>query len=74
MPIEPATLGAFIVPIPPLVISPGPYTFLVLRYPLAARRYGGLPAFPSFTLGLSLHLSRPAARRSRRLASAPVLL
>ena len=73
MPVDPATLGAFVVAIAALVMSPGPDTILILRHTLGSGRGVGLAAVTGVQLGLMVHTGLAVTGISLIVASSPVL-
>ena len=73
MPVEPATLGAFIVAIAAIVMSPGPDTIIILRHTLASGRGVGLAAVTGVQLGLMVHTGLAVTGISLIVASSPPL-
>ena len=73
MPIEPATLGAFVIAVTAVVVSPGPDTMIILRYALASGRRAGFAAVAGVQLGLMVHTVLAVLGVSLIIASSPVL-
>ncbi|NQV48443.1 MAG: LysE family translocator [Rhodospirillaceae bacterium] len=73
MPVDIATLSAFIVAATALVISPGPDTILIIRYTLASGRRVGLAAVAGVQMGLVIHTTLAVAGISLIIASSPIL-
>ena len=73
MPVDPATLGAFVVAIAALVMSPGPDTILILRHTLGSGRGVGLAAVTGVQLGLMVHTGLAVTGISLIVASSPPL-
>lgn len=73
MPFEMAVLGAFIVAVSALVMSPGPDTMLILRYTLTSGPKVGLAAVAGVQLGLALHTLLAVFGVSMIIASSPLL-
>jgi homoserine/homoserine lactone efflux protein len=73
MPVEMAVLGAFIVAVTALVMSPGPDTILILRYTLTSGPKVGLAAVAGVQVGLALHTLLAVLGVSLIIASSPVL-
>ncbi|MEE8393454.1 MAG: LysE family translocator [Rhodospirillales bacterium] len=73
MPVEPATLAAFMIAAFALVVSPGPDTILILRYTLLSGRRTGFSAVAGVQLGLAAHTVLAALGVSLLIASSPVL-
>ena len=73
MPVEPAVLGAFVVAVTALVMSPGPDTVLVLRYTLISGRRVGLATVAGVQLGLLAHTLAAVLGISLIIASSPAL-
>lgn len=55
MPVDPATLGAFVIAIAAIVMSPGPDTIIILRHTLSSGRGVGFGAVAGVQLGLMVH-------------------
>ncbi|MFB3134534.1 MAG: LysE family translocator [Rhodospirillales bacterium] len=73
MPVEPATLGAFVIAVAAVVVSPGPDTMVILRYALASGRRAGFAAVAGVQLGLMVHTVLAVLGVSLIIASSPVL-
>lgn len=73
MPVEPATLGAFVIAVAAVVVSPGPDTMIILRYALASGRRAGFAAVAGVQLGLMVHTVLAVLGVSLIIASSPVL-
>mgnify|MGYP001395686989 CR=1 FL=1 len=73
MTVEPATLGAFIVAMTAIVVSPGPDTLIILRYALAAGQRVGFAAVLGVQIGLLAHTALAVLGISLIVASSPVL-
>ena len=73
MPVEPAILGAFVVAIAAIVMSPGPDTILILRHTLGSGRGVGLAAVTGVQLGLIVHTGLAVTGISLIVASSPPL-
>jgi len=73
MPVEMAVLGAFIVAVTALVMSPGPDTMLILRYTLTSGQKAGFAAVAGVQLGLLIHTLLAVLGVSLIIASSPVL-
>ncbi len=73
MPVEPAILGAYVLAIAALVVSPGPDTIIILRYTLTSGRDVGLAAVTGVQLGLLVHITLAVAGISLLIASSAVL-
>ena len=73
MPVEMAVLGAFIVAVAALVMSPGPDTMLILRYTLTSGPKIGLAAVAGVQVGLALHTLLAVLGVSLIIASSPLL-
>ena len=73
MPVEPAVLGAFVVAVTALVMSPGPDTVLILRYTLTSGCGVGLATVAGVQLGLMVHTLAAVLGVSLIIASSPVL-
>jgi len=73
MPVEMPVLGAFIVAVSALVMSPGPDTMLILRYTLTSGPRVGLAAVAGVQLGLALHTLLAVLGVSLLIASSPLL-
>ncbi len=73
MPVEPATLGAFVVAIAAIVMSPGPDTLIILRHTISSGRRVGLAAVTGVQLGLMVHTGLAVTGISLIVTSSPVL-
>jgi len=73
MPVEAATLGAFVIAVAAVVVSPGPDTMIILRYALASGRRAGFAAVAGVQLGLMVHTVLAVLGVSLIIASSPVL-
>ncbi len=73
MPVEAATLGAFVIAVAAVVVSPGPDTMVILRYALASGRRAGFAAVAGVQLGLMVHTVLAVLGVSLIIASSPVL-
>lgn len=73
MPVEPATLGAFVIAVAAVVVSPGPDTMIILRYALASGQRAGFAAVAGVQLGLMVHTVLAVLGVSLIIASSPVL-
>ena len=73
MPVEPATLGAFVIAVAAVVVSPGPDTMIILRYALTSGRRAGFAAVAGVQLGLMVHTVLAVLGVSLIIASSPVL-
>lgn len=73
MAVEMSVLGAFIVAVSALVMSPGPDTMLILRYTLTSGPKAGLAAVAGVQLGLTLHTLLAVLGVSLIIASSPLL-
>jgi len=73
MPVEPTTLGAFIIAVTAIVMSPGPDTLLILRYTLSSGQRVGLAAIAGVQLGLLAHTALAIGGISLIIASSPTL-
>ena len=73
MPVEPATLGAFVIAVAAVVVSPGPDTMIILRYALASGQKAGFAAVAGVQLGLMVHTVLAVLGVSLIIASSPVL-
>ena len=73
MPVEAATLGAFVIAVAAIVVSPGPDTMVILRYALASGRRAGFAAVAGVQLGLMVHTVLAVLGVSLIIASSPVL-
>ncbi len=73
MTVEPATLGAFVVAVTAIVVSPGPDTMIILRYALAAGQRAGFAAVAGVQIGLLVHTALAVLGVSLIIASSPVL-
>ena len=73
MPVDLATLGAFVLAATAIVVSPGPDTMLILRYALTGGRPVGFAAVAGVQLGMLVHTALAAAGVSAIIASSPLL-
>jgi threonine/homoserine/homoserine lactone efflux protein len=73
LPVEPSVLGAFVVAVTALVISPGPDTMVILRHALASGQKSGFAAVVGVQLGLVAHTALAVVGLSLIIASSPVL-
>lgn len=73
MPVDPATLGAFVIAIAAIVMSPGPDTIIILRHTLSSGRGVGFGAVASVQLGLMVHTGLAVTGISLIVASSPLL-
>ena len=73
MPVEPATLGTFVLAVLALVLSPGPDTLVILRHSLTSGRAVGLAAVAGVQIGLAFHTLLAVLGVSVVIASSPVL-
>ena len=73
MPVEMSVLGAFIVAVSALVMTPGPDTMLSLRYTLTSGPKVGLAAVAGVQLGLALHTVLAVLGVSLIIVSSPPL-
>ncbi|MFQ5618544.1 MAG: LysE family translocator [Rhodospirillales bacterium] len=73
MPVEPATLGAFVIAVAAVVVSPGPDTMIILRHALASGQRAGFAAVAGVQLGLMVHTVLAVLGVSLIIASSPVL-
>ena len=73
MAVEPATLGAFVIAVAAIVMSPGPDTIIILRHTLASGRRVGLAAVTGVQLGLMVHTGLAVTGISLIVASSPLL-
>jgi threonine/homoserine/homoserine lactone efflux protein len=73
MPVEPATLGAFLLTVAALILSPGPDTVLILRYTMSSGQRVGLAAVAGVQLGLMVHTTLAVLGISLIIARTPVL-
>ncbi len=73
MPVDLATLGAFVAATLAIVLSPGPDTLLILRYTLAARQRVGVATVIGVQLGLMVHTLLAALGVSLIIATSPLL-
>lgn len=73
MPVEPATLTAFVLTAAAIVASPGPDTFLILRCALTSGRAVGYAAVAGVQLGLLVHTAFAVFGLSVLIARSPVL-
>jgi threonine/homoserine/homoserine lactone efflux protein len=61
MPLDLATLGAFVITAGAIAVSPGPDTMLILRYALTSGPTAGLAAVVGVQIGLVVHTTLAAA-------------
>ena len=73
MPVELAVLGAFVVAVTALVMSPGPDTMLILRYTLTSGPRVGLATVAGVQVGLALDNLLAVLGVSLIIASSPLL-
>ena len=73
MPVETAVLGAFIVAVTALVMSPGPDTMLILRTTLTSGPKVGLATVAGVQVGLAFHTGLAVLGVSLIIASSPLL-
>jgi len=73
MPVEPVMLGAYMIAVSALVMTPGPDTILILRYTLSSGQRVGLATVAGVQLGLFVHTLLAVAGISLIIASSPVL-
>ena len=73
LPVEFPVLGAFVVAVTAIVMSPGPDTMVILRHALTSGRKSGLAAVAGVQLGLMVHTALAVAGISLIIASSPVL-
>ena len=73
LPVEPSVLGAFVIAVTALVMSPGPDTMVILRHALASGQRSGLAAVAGVQLGLVAHTALAVVGISLIVASSPVL-
>lgn len=73
MGLDPAVVGAFVLTVTAIVVSPGPDTILILRAALSAGRAAGFAAVAGIQLGLVVHTTLAAVGFSALIASSPVL-
>ncbi|MCG8510782.1 MAG: LysE family translocator [Rhodospirillales bacterium] len=73
LPIETATLFAFILAAGAIVMSPGPDTMLIIRYTLTSGQKTGFATVLGVQLGLLVHTALAVAGVSVIIASSPVL-
>ncbi|MCH8836149.1 MAG: LysE family translocator, partial [Proteobacteria bacterium] len=66
-------LGAFVIAVAAVVVSPGPDTMIILRYALASGRRAGFAAVAGVQLGLMVHTVLAVLGVSLIIASSPVL-
>lgn len=71
--VEPQVLGAFVLAVAALVLSPGPDTVLILRYTVAAGRRTGLATVAGVQLGLLAHTAAAAGGLSLLVHASPAL-
>lgn len=73
MPVEAATLAAFIAASLAIVLSPGPDTMLILRYTMTSGQRTGLATVTGVQLGLIVHTVAAAVGLSLIIASSDLL-
>ena len=73
LPIETATLFAFILAAGAIVMSPGPDTMLIIRHTLTSGQKTGLATVLGVQLGLLVHTALAVAGVSVIIASSPLL-
>ncbi len=73
LPVETSVLGAFVIAVTALVMSPGPDTMVILRHALTSGRKSGLAAVAGVQLGLIVHTALAVVGISLIIASSPVL-
>ena len=73
LPVEFPVLGAFVVAVTAIVMSPGPDTMVILRHALTSGRKSGLAAVAGVQLGLMVYTALAVAGISLIIASSPVL-
>jgi threonine/homoserine/homoserine lactone efflux protein len=73
IPVDPVTLGAFVLTVLAVVVSPGPDTVLILRYSLSSGHRVGLATVLGVQLGLLVHTALAVAGISLIIASSPLL-
>lgn len=73
LPVDPATLGAFVLAALAIVLSPGPDTMLILRHALGHGQRAGFAAVTGVQAGLLVHTVLSVAGLSVVLASSPRL-
>lgn len=73
MPVDPATLLAFIVASGAIVLSPGPDTILILRYTMSSGQRVGLATVAGVQLGLAAHTLLAILGISVIIVSSPIL-
>ncbi len=73
IPVEPATLIAYLIAVTALVVSPGPDSLIILRYALASGRAVGLAAVAGVQVGLVVHTVLAVLGISLVIASSPLL-
>jgi threonine/homoserine/homoserine lactone efflux protein len=73
MPVEAATLAAFIAASLAIILSPGPDTMLILRYTMTSGQRTGLATVTGVQLGLIVHTVAAAVGLSLIIASSDLL-
>ena len=73
LPVDTATLVAFIAAVLVLVFSPGPDSLLILRYTMSSGRRVGLATVGGVQLGLALHTAAAVIGLSLLIVSIPTL-
>ncbi len=71
LPIDPTTLGAFLLTASAIVLSPGPDTVIILRYALSSGTRVGLATVAGVQTGLVLHTVLAVLGVSAVIASSP---
>ena len=73
MPVDPATLLAFIIASSAIVLSPGPDTILILRYTMSSGQRVGLATVAGVQLGLAAHTLLAILGITLIIVSSPIL-
>lgn len=72
-PVDPATLGAYVIASSAVVVSPGPDTLLILRHSMASGPRVGLATVAGVQMGIAMHTLLAALGLSVIIASSPTL-
>lgn len=73
LPIDPPLLGAYVLTVLAIVLSPGPDTVLIVRHSLTSGRRVGLATVAGVQVGLAIHTMLAVFGVSLIIASSPVL-
>ncbi|MFQ5971895.1 MAG: LysE family translocator [Alphaproteobacteria bacterium] len=73
MPVDPVVLGAFVIAILAIVMSPGPDTMVILRCALSSGVSAGMAAVAGVQAGLLVHTALAVLGISLIIASSPIL-